>query len=404
VPCLFDQECAAGQECYERRCCEAGKCAPLKPCKSDKECPARCNVPLGRCVKCLKAADCGAGQRCTKLGNCQPVFPCKSDEQCKARGMLCDKAKGACVGCVKHDDCPVVYHCSDGECALDACYQGQRKCVGAMMATCTSVGNAYAPHRPCPPNTSCVADGHSARCAALKPDAGVPDRGPLVPDGPGPDLVKDLPLTPPDKMLADLPPPPPDKMVADLPPLPPDLAAPDLTPSPDLLPPPDLAPPPDTQPCHCKIAGKCYKSGATAAQGCKECDPTKSTTAWTLAKDGAACDKDALNCTNDACAKGFCKHTPISGFCAIGGKCYAKGDVVGGCSICYPKASAIKDTGITTAGCCDTETLYYCDSGSLKSIDCLSSPKCGWNATKSFYDCKTGGGVDPSGKNPKGCD
>ena len=69
-----------------------------------------------------------------------------------------------------------------------------------------------------------------------------------------------------------------------------------------------------------------------------------------------------------------------------------------------PKSDASGACGaITTEGCCDGSTVKYCDSGKLKSLDCTSSPKCGWDSSMSYYDCGTSGGSDPSGKSPKAC-
>ena len=58
---------------------------------------------------------------------------------------------------------------------------------------------------------------------------------------------------------------------------------------------------------------------------------------------------------------------------------------------------------VTFAGCCDGQTVYYCDKGALKKIDCTSNPKCGWDSTGSYYNCKTAGTADPSGKNSMSC-
>ena len=59
--------------------------------------------------------------------------------------------------------------------------------------------------------------------------------------------------------------------------------------------------------------------------------------------------------------------------------------------------------GVSYEGCCDGATLKYCDSGKLETLDCTSSPKCGWDSMVKYYDCGTSGGSDPSGKNPKAC-
>ena len=69
---------------------------------------------------------------------------------------------------------------------------------------------------------------------------------------------------------------------------------------------------------------------------------------------------------------------------------------------CYP-GQASGCGGVTYEGCCDGQTLKYCENNQLKTVNCGQQPQCGWNAQNSFYDCGTAGGSDPSGKNPKAC-
>ncbi|MCC6751481.1 MAG: hypothetical protein IT371_27765 [Deltaproteobacteria bacterium] len=65
-------------------------------------------------------------------------------------------------------------------------------------------------------------------------------------------------------------------------------------------------------------------------------------------------------------------------------------------------------------GCCYGERLYWCepmigkdgvplDWGKLYRADCTASPKCGWNATKKYYDCNTAGAADPASLFPRDC-
>ena len=73
--------------------------------------------------------------------------------------------------------------------------------------------------------------------------------------------------------------------------------------------------------------------------------------------------------------------------------------------------SSKKDTGssaacgaITAKGCCQGETAKFCASGKLSTKACSgSTPKCGWDTSKSFYTCGTSGLSDPAGKYPKAC-
>ena len=57
---------------------------------------------------------------------------------------------------------------------------------------------------------------------------------------------------------------------------------------------------------------------------------------------------------------------------------------------------------ITSAGCCDGETLWWCAQGALKSKNCGTLPSCGWSNSK-IYDCNTSGVADPSGKHYMQC-
>jgi len=59
--------------------------------------------------------------------------------------------------------------------------------------------------------------------------------------------------------------------------------------------------------------------------------------------------------------------------------------------------------GISFEGCCDGQTVKYCEGGQLKTLDCSQNPSCGWQPSGPFYDCGTGGGADPSGMFPINC-
>jgi len=99
-----------------------------------------------------------------------------------------------------------------------------------------------------------------------------------------------------------------------------------------------------------------------------------------------ACEPQCLGktCGDDGCG-GSC------GECGEGLACHEYGVCVDPCQ------------GVTYEGCCDAETLRYCDGGDLKTIACdAGDGSCGWNA-EGFYDCGTDGAVDPAGTFPKEC-
>ena len=68
---------------------------------------------------------------------------------------------------------------------------------------------------------------------------------------------------------------------------------------------------------------------------------------------------------------------------------------------CVPQADGCD--GLTYEGCCDGNTLKYCDNNQIATVDCTNNQKCGWHTQNKFYDCGTNGGVDPSGSFPKDC-
>jgi V8-like Glu-specific endopeptidase len=91
--------------------------------------------------------------------------------------------------------------------------------------------------------------------------------------------------------------------------------------------------------------------------------------------------------TTPVCGNGACETGESSANCP--GDC-------GGSDSCQ---------GIIYQGCCEGETVKWCDDGQLKVVDCtaVGKPKCGWNASISVYDCGTDGGTDPSGAYLKAC-
>ncbi len=59
--------------------------------------------------------------------------------------------------------------------------------------------------------------------------------------------------------------------------------------------------------------------------------------------------------------------------------------------------------GIKREGCCDGNTLKYCEDGKLKTLACKLNPRCGWLPNGQLYDCGTSGTADPAGKHAKAC-
>jgi hypothetical protein len=83
----------------------------------------------------------------------------------------------------------------------------------------------------------------------------------------------------------------------------------------------------------CVIGGVKVASGATdPADACRVCDPSRSTSAWSSAADGAACDDGQACTTNDRCYQGVCAGKPYAcpSACATGATCDGHGGCIGG--------------------------------------------------------------------------
>jgi len=59
-------------------------------------------------------------------------------------------------------------------------------------------------------------------------------------------------------------------------------------------------------------------------------------------------------------------------------------------------------TRIPPVGCCNGETLWWCEQGHPHSKSCATALHCGWS-NSGFYDCNTSGAQDPSGRNARDC-
>jgi hypothetical protein len=56
------------------------------------------------------------------------------------------------------------------------------------------------------------------------------------------------------------------------------------------------------------------------------------------------------------------------------------------------------------AGCCASETLFYCSLGKLISVGCGATPFCGWNGGTARYECGMAkDSSDPTGLAPRQC-
>jgi len=138
--------------------------------------------------------------------------------------------------------------------------------------------------------------------------------------------------------------------------------------------------------------------------------------------DGTCCKPDCAwkECGDDGCG-GSCGFCDWDEECLSDGSCCAPlcfwsecgddgcGGSCGTCSwdeVCENGqcVGVVNECGnYTWEGCCDNETLYWCEDGEVKSVDCSSNPECGWDAGNSYYNCGTNGSAEPTGQFPKSC-
>lgn len=51
--------------------------------------------------------------------------------------------------------------------------------------------------------------------------------------------------------------------------------------------------------------------------------------------------------------------------------------------------------GVSYAGCCDGETLFWCEDGALMHLSCKANAHCAWNGELGYYDCGMPLGLAP---------
>jgi hypothetical protein len=122
----------------------------------------------------------------------------------------------------------------------------------------------------------------------------------------------------------------------------------------------------------CTINSTCYAKGTTnPSNSCQGCDPAQNQFGWTLLTDGSACASDGLSCTSDVCGSGLCTHSLVVNTCAIGGACYASGDLnpANSCQTCAPATSTSAWTTLADNTSCTDDGLS-CTSDVCKTGTC----------------------------------
>jgi hypothetical protein len=97
-----------------------------------------------------------------------------------------------------------------------------------------------------------------------------------------------------------------------------------------------------------------------------------------------------------------------------GGKQCGPDGCGGSCGTCQPGYSCsgaglcvagLPDdcNGVTFEGCCQGNSLVWCEDGKLTGGSCDEHPLCGWVGEYGYYDCGTDGTADPAGTYPLSC-
>jgi len=274
----------------------------------------------------------------------------------------------------------------------EGCCHGQVLwyCQGGSIKTISCAKNPLCGWDPVLKFYDCGTTGKAAQgslfpmaCAVYFGDAGAPylDKGPKDATPQDVSAQDSVDATPQDSSLKDSTPPdstPPDKS-------PPDKSLPDST-----------------------IPDKGLACGKLSFEGC--CDGQ---TLWYCYKGVAQsipCKNNPL-CGWDSSAQLYDCGT--KGSAAPGGlhplSCTSFfGDAGAPASDAGPQDASTLDSGlpcgqVTKKGCCDGETVWYCNGGVLQSYKCNTNPHCGWYTTSKYYGCGTKGTADPTSTYPKSC-
>lgn len=159
-PCRSDRECAATNQVCDTsagRCvdcvraadcltpdttCANNRCVPIVRCTSSRMCPGQvCDTTRGVCVDCVADADCSPAQACR--GNVCVTAPrtCTSAMDCAPPAARCDPTRRVCVQCVTDADCTDGICSMDGQCQPGACRAGTASCVSSSVrSVCLSDG------------------------------------------------------------------------------------------------------------------------------------------------------------------------------------------------------------------------------------------------------------------------
>lgn len=357
----------------------SGMCVP--------NCDGRTCGPSGcpgySCGMCAPGSYCGKQFSCVE-GECEP-----GTTKCDGEGVSVCAGDGSAWEATYA--CPDGLICEDGACAggEDVCVPGESVCQGGGVAICNNDGSGYGAPAPCPTGMACV-DGKCEQSGQLcTPGLKMCQANTIVTcntDG----TAWEQPFACPDGTAcvgAECQ----QQQVKDCS---------------DLL--------------FCMAGLNCGDPGASCLAQCF----------GEVSNPVAALGMDVYACIFDLCGKwgpgepcfqtqqitgcaaefAACKNSRTCQPDCAGKECGSNG-CGGQCGICPAGVACVNgkcDVGagcgdIVYQGCCDGNTLKWCENGQLKTKNCNNQPNCGWHPMKDYYDCGTMGQADPSGQFPKEC-
>jgi agmatine/peptidylarginine deiminase len=139
----------------------------------------------------------------------------------------------------------------------------------------------------------------------------------------------------------------------------------------------------------CNVPDSCGDQDCGPMEGCFNCPEDCG------CPFGQQCNLFTGNCSTSACGDGVCSDDENCASCDKDCGCSGGKECAFGICVSDPCGD------ITYDGCCDGDTLVYCDNGELVVGPC-GGEGCGWLSENSWYDCG-GNGEDPSGELPLSC-
>jgi hypothetical protein len=162
VQCLTAAQCGAGQVCVGTRCQTPVACQTSRTCMG-----LVCDTARMVCVECLSGVDCPTGQVC-RAQSCAPPAPtCMSSRQCSMFDQVCDLTRMVCVDCVDDRDCAMGTLCGpESVCRPQVCTPNATSCVSPSRQRSCDARGAAQTERDCGGNETCAGGRCQARVCA----------------------------------------------------------------------------------------------------------------------------------------------------------------------------------------------------------------------------------------------